>query len=311
MTFLWLILLPIIGLSQETPETIPFVAYWSAGDSYDFQITKIQKRWREGELIKNDSSSYIANFEVLEENEDIYRIKWSYKANLTQEMNIPSELASIVSKYELREIIYKTSELGEFIEVENWDEMASLMTDLFDEITNSTELTGGIDVNLIKKAMEPFKKIFTSQEGIERLVLKELQYFHYPFGVEYSMGDTIFYEDEIPNLVGGIAIRGDAKIFLDNIDTEEFYALLIQEMTLNPEDSKKMVVDLLTQMVSDPEKVREEFDRAEFDIRDRNIFEFYYNPGVPIFIEASRTTNLKVAGENGGRMDLTRIEWVD
>ena len=71
-------------LAQEAPDTtaVPFVAYWAIGDSYNFRITKIKKKWINKKQVRDDSSSYIANFQVLDSTENGYTIQWSFKTNL-------------------------------------------------------------------------------------------------------------------------------------------------------------------------------------------------------------------------------------
>jgi hypothetical protein len=60
------------GISQTDTIYIPFVAYWSKGDSYDFAVRKIKKKWDNGSLTKNDTIGYIARFEVLDSTEPIW-----------------------------------------------------------------------------------------------------------------------------------------------------------------------------------------------------------------------------------------------
>ena len=78
-TFLYLLLVVCFSVYSQTDSTkLTFVAYWEVGDSYNFKISKSKKEWRDQELIKNDSSQYIANFKVLEATATSYTIQWSY-----------------------------------------------------------------------------------------------------------------------------------------------------------------------------------------------------------------------------------------
>ena len=49
--------LGLFGFSQnDSIQKIPFVAYWSNGDSYDYLITKVNKEWKGDLMEKNDST---------------------------------------------------------------------------------------------------------------------------------------------------------------------------------------------------------------------------------------------------------------
>lgn len=87
--------------SQSQSKKKSFVSYWSKGDNYDFKITKVKQQWRESELIKNDSTQYIANFKVIDSTASSYKIKWSYKTDLKNTYNIPDELLQKFAKYEM------------------------------------------------------------------------------------------------------------------------------------------------------------------------------------------------------------------
>src|SRR5690606_28168492 len=182
---------------------VAFVSYWSLGDSYDFKVTKINQQWREGQLTKDQKEEYIANFTVIDSTENSYTISWSYENDLGSTYQIPEELLEKFSKYKITEIKYKTSEVGDLVEILNWKEVGETMNALFDDIV---EVLGEKDVEkkeALKAAMLPFKQIYSSQQGVEQLVLKELQYFHFPLGVEFDITEPLVYDDEIPNMFGG------------------------------------------------------------------------------------------------------------
>ncbi len=48
----------------EQPDThlFPFVAYWTVGDKYNFEITKIKNKYQNDSLVKADTSIYRSTF---------------------------------------------------------------------------------------------------------------------------------------------------------------------------------------------------------------------------------------------------------
>lgn len=296
--------------AQEDTTGVPFVSYWSVGDSYNFRVTKIQKKWKKGVLTKNDSSSYVANFKVLDSTENSYTIQWKYSNNL-KDFNVPLEFYGRFSKYKMTEVIYTTNELGEFIGVKNWREIASIMKKLSAELMEVLAEEKGTDKKQLKKIMKSLLKIYESKEGIEQLVLKELYFIHFPFGVEFSKTETLYYEEEIPNMFGGDPIKGDSKIYVSELDEEDDYCVLIKEMQLNPEDMKEAMLDVLKMMKSTNPEMVAIMKTAKIDTKDHHKYEYYYYPGIPIHVEAKRSTVIEIQGEKAEKIEITRIEWVE
>ncbi len=308
--FVALILLSYLRcFSQGDTTVVPFVSYWSIGDRYDFQVTKVKQQWKNGQLVKNDSSSYITNFRIIDSTENSYKISWSYKINLN-EFNLTKKLYDLFSNYQLTELIYVTDELGEFVEIENWKEVSELMIGLIDQISNSLSEKESENQVDVKQVMQPFYDIYASKDGIEQLVFKELHYFHFPFGLEYSVTEPIEYKEQLPNILGGDPIRGDAKLYFETVDFENEHCVLIQEMQLNPDDTKSTLTTLFEQMGLKDQEMEDVLSTAKLDITDYNRYEYFYYPGIPIKIETRRESIIDIAKEKGKRIDRVIIELI-
>lgn len=305
-----LLLNSLIYYSQIDSTKIAFISYWNVGDSDNFKVTKIKKEWKEGKLIKNQEQSYIANFKIISSTDTSYVIKWSYEQDLKKKYKIPQKLVHKFSKYKLTEIIYRTSEVGEFIEVLNWKEVSKIMNSMFNDVV---EVLGKNDESLqkkLKKSILPIKKIYSSKNGIEQLVVKELRYFHFPMGVEFDITKALYYDEEIPNVFGGKPIKGKVKLYFENVDFKEYTCTLKYEMDLNPKDTKKLLKQVFKKLNLDNKKMKKALNNAVFIIKDRNSYEYYYDPGIPRKIEAVRETIININNEKGRRIDKTIIELI-
>jgi hypothetical protein len=302
----------LTAFSQTDTVKIPFVAYWSVGDSYNFKVTKVTQKFKEGEQSDIDTSAYLANFLVTDSSATSYTINWSYENNLQSDYNIPEELVDEFSKYRNSSIIYTTDELGTFQGVNNWLELSSMMKGMFNDLLKLLDKEPNESTEKVKKAMQPFIQLYSSKESIESLVLKELQYFHFPFGVEFTNVDTIRYDEQLPNMFGGEPINGKAKIYFETVIPEEDYCVLVNTMQLEPEDTKRLLGEVFKKMGFSKEKeIKKMMKTATFEISDNNRYEFYYNPGIPIKIETIRTSNIDIAESKGKRIDKVIIEWVE
>lgn len=311
-----ILLIAIISLnsfqfySQTDSTKVAFVAYWSIGDSYDFKVSKTNQQWKEDKLVKDQKQEYIANFTVIDSTATSYTIKWSYKNNLGNTYNIPQELSDKFSKYDLIEIIYTTSELGDLIEIINWEEVSKTMTSMISDIV--TVLSKN-DENLAKKlknSLEPLSAIYGTRQGIEELVLKELQYFHFPMGVEFDITQPFYYDDELPNMFGGDPIKAKAALTFENVDFDEGFCTIKQELNLNPEDTKALLRQVVLKMNEGSIETEAMLKNAVFEIQDNNTYDYYYYPGVPHKIETIRATTINIDNAPGKRIDTMTIELI-
>ena len=296
--------------SQTDSTKIAFVSYWSIGDSYNFKVSKIKQRWKEGILSKDEKQEYIANFTVIDSTENSYTIKWSYENDLGSTYQIPETLLEKFSKYKITEIVYKTSEVGDLIEILNWKEVGETMNRMFDDLV---EILGEEDVKkkeAFKTAMKPFKQIYSSKEGVEQLALTELQIFHFPMGVEFDITKPMYYDDELPNIFGGKPIKAKAKLHFENVDFDESFCVVKQEMSLDPDDTRKFLEQVFKKMNLDDKGMKKALKTAVFEINDRNTYKYYYNPGVPHKIETIRESIIDIDIEKGKRIDKTIIELI-
>jgi len=295
--------------AQTDSTKVAFVAYWSKGDSYDYVVTKVKKTWHGDKLAKTDSSTYFANFSVIDSTETEYKIRWKYKSNFT---NLPVEFSNLLNNNSVfLEFIYKTNELGEFLEVENWKEISEMMKLSFNSAIEKVKLEKpDIDITRLNKAMNPFLSIYTSKEGIESLVLKELQYFHFPLGIEFETSQPIIYEEEFENLIGENPLRGNAVISFDHLDQEGGFCIFNHDVTLNPEDAKSIVITLFEKMGIKDQKIEDFIGKSKFDIIDKNYFEYFYLPGVPYYIETDRTVEFIANESKNKTQEKIRIELI-
>ncbi|MDH7448186.1 hypothetical protein [Aquimarina sp. 2201CG14-23] len=296
--------------SQIDSTKVAFVSYWSIGDSYNFKVSKIKQQWKEGKLTKDQKQDYIANFTVIDSTENSYIIKWSYENDLGNTYKIPENLLDKLSKYKITEIKYKTSEVGDLIEILNWKEVGETMSSMFDDIVNVLGDKDEKEKDALKTAMQPFKQIYSSKQGVEQLVLKELQYFHFPMGLEYDITEPLLYDEELPNMFGGNPIKAKAKLYFESVDFEKGFCVVKQEMSLDPNDTKEILKQAFKKMKLDDKGIKKALKTAVFEINDKNTFEYYYNPGVPYRIETIRESIINIDKEKGKRIDKTIIELI-
>ncbi|MCB0634103.1 MAG: hypothetical protein KDD15_30440, partial [Lewinella sp.] len=195
--------------------------------------------------------------------------------------------------------------------VENWQEISDMMNELFDLLIDHYSEEKNVDKQALENVITPMKAIFASKEGIEGYVLKELQYFHFPLGLEYPANEPVEYEEELPNLLGGGPIRGHSRLYFESVDFDQAYCVLIHEMKLNPDDTRDMVAAFFRSMGQTGDELEKVVNNAVFDITDYNRFEYFFFPGVPLYIKTRRELVMDLDEEHQRRIDVIQIELLD
>jgi hypothetical protein len=293
---------------QTDTSSVSFVAYWSVGDSYDFRIRKTSEQWSGDSLTKNDISEYTANFEVVDSTDTSYTIVWTYTNELVNTWDIPEELLDDLSKYELTEVVYTTTEMGEFKEIENWEELGEMMRSMFADVFRILAKDSREDYDRMMETAQPLMDMYSSRQGVEQVIFPELQLFHYLFGAMFTVGDTLAFEDHFPNLFGGDPIRADAKLWFEDVDFEEERSVLVQESKLDPDDTLALLKDLFAKMGVTDSGLSEALSMAVYEIDTYNRYDYYYYPGVPVKIDFSRNIRVDIADQKNRRHDTMTIE---
>lgn len=311
---LFLILLSFLSFnakSQEDPTTIPLVAYWSIGDSFNFKIQKSKKQWSGETLMKDEQQEYIANFTVIDSTNDSYTILWKYDLNPNEFYEVPIELNETFSKFNQLAVQYKTTETGEFVEILNWKEVSEVMNTLFDLMAK--ELAGNNQEKFeeLNNYFKSIKQLFLSKDGVEQLVYKDLQLLHLAMGQEFETKEPIFVDGLLPNIFGGEPLNASTKIQVEEVDLQDKVCRIKQETHINPDDAKSMLLDLFNRMNLGDDEVEKAFESAVFELSDHTIFEFLYEPCIPIMIEVTREMVIDVENEHLKLLDKTVIKWID
>lgn len=294
--------------TQTDSSAVPFVAYWALGDTYHFKVTKIKQQRTNDELEKNDSSQYIASFEVIDSTDKSYKIKWTFENNLVSTYQIPEKFLEKYPEYKRTEIIYTTTETGEFVEIENWEEYGKMMQDVFEALIAEK---GGAEKEQLRAVMEYMTAAYSSKESIEGIVFKELRYFHFPFGMQIATSDTIEYQEEFPHIFGGDPVKGRGIMFIESVDFESEYCVLINQTQMDPEQANSLLMRVFRKMGIADEDIEKELKHSEINIHDDNRYAYFYFPGVPALIETERGTTVRLGNVASVILEKTIIELID
>lgn len=300
------------SIGQTNAHQVNLLPYWTKGDVYQFKVTKVKKMWRKGASETRQTNSYFTRFEVLDSTEEAYKIKWSFKNNWKRDLNVPSAYDEVLAKYYNTEVIYTTNAEGAFTGIENWRAIGNVMAAFFKKFVQlTTDTLNQTIANELKQKMNTLLKVYRSKASIEKLVFKELSCFHFPYGKQYALKDTIKYDDQLPDLLGGKPLRGNTKIYINHLNVTKKRLTLTHQMTINPEDAKRFLRSFFKRMKVGEMKMNEVLNKARFDIEDDNYLEYDYSLGIPVKIKTNRRTIFDTGTEQGRRFDQMIIELLE
>lgn len=299
--YVWLLGIFIFSanlFSQTDSTKIAFISYWSVGDSYDFKISKASRTWENDTLTEENFEEYIANFTVIDSTENSYTVQWSYKVDLINTYEFSEEVVEAISQYDINEIIYKTSEYGEFVEILNWEDIARTVTAMYDEIMQI--YTDEEMPDELAEFISLYRDIYTSKQGIEEILMGEIKIIHFPLGYEFQTDKVLKYKDYLPNFFADEPLEADAQVSFQSVDTEHNFCVMTHELSVNPEATRRMIGELINQLQllnPDTNEIDVDVDTGSYAVNDINIFEYYYYPGIPHKIDRNREINIELGAE--------------
>lgn len=293
--FLALLLLPTMLRAQEEVAEFPVIAYWSTGDAFFYEITKSSSRWENGERLRHDSSTYTALFEVLDSTENSYELAWTPQAQNASMSNwqLPD---SIINRLQQSSdaafyVAYSTDELGSLNQIHNISDIRMALLKRFAIIEDMLPEQESRDA--FQKALAPMKQLYLTDEGIQELVLQELVYFHFLYGIGLDQGETYTYEELIPNPFGKEPLKAQGQFWIASVDTLTGRLLVVCEVETNPgRSSQQLMVEILKTIAPEQKVTKKQFKNLSLVIKNRIEMEFYYGYYLPHEIRAERNTIL-------------------
>jgi hypothetical protein len=292
---------------QTDTNFIPLAAYWNAGDTYDFQVTKIKRTWLDKKLTVNDSSQYAAHFLVAGADSVSYIIEWSFKNDLFDKLQLPDESRQKLQKYDVIKVVYKTDQFGAFQEILNWKDLSNMLNEMVEELVD-VKSRNHENADEVRKAFQPLISVYSSQRRLELLVFKELLMMHFPYGKQYEKGKIYNYSEEIPIMVNSSPATGDGIIFLRLANTDSQRCELVQRLKILPDSTRKFLARYFQTIGMNPQAIGSAVESSVVDVNDENIYDYYYYPGIPVKVSVSRSTRIDVLEDNVKQTDVTLIE---
>lgn len=309
--FSFLLTFPILSYAQT--DSISLVAYWWKGDTRSFKVSKSKIQHKDNKLVKDERTSHTSMVTVLDSLNDSYLLEWKCESNILTGKPLPKELGKIAEKHQYLTVKYKTDDTGIFEGIANIEEVTAMIQDVFKVIADNMEPDKA-------EVFNSLKKIYDSPEAISGILTKELQLIHWPMGGIYNTKDTLEYDEQLPNFLGGDPIKAKGKIMIDSVNAEAGLCYMSNTLNISESDSRKAVTDMLNKITasmkfaSETEKekkiteMKTFFDKMAMNISDKNLFIYDYVNSWPVKVESTRKIRMDSVE---GKMEQTETTDID
>lgn len=190
-----------------------------------------------------ESGTYEVTLKVLDSTENSYTLQWVSNVVGTQADDVLRQKLLEVSG-NVR-IVYKTDEMGAFMEVVNWEELRDRIDKAIDVLAGMNGDTKG---NPIAEAV---KKLYSTKEAIESVVIKDILQFHLFFGVKYLLNNPVEMELKVPNIIGSEPFDARLIVELKDIYPEDALFVLTALQQVDEAQLENSVFDYMSMIAKE------------------------------------------------------------
>jgi len=250
-----------------TDSTATVVSYWYKNDITNLQLTKTKEKYEDGQLISTNSSKTLIEVKVLNASKDSYTIEWKYKQISVPLQDQNPMVLKLLKLSEGLEVVFKTDELGTFIELVNWKSIQKFINKSIDEMAKSINSTE------FESALKKVKSIYSTRESIENIAIKDIQLYHSLYGGEYKLNEELSFQSLLPNVLGGEPFPSLFKLKMTELRPDSNYCKIettqeIDGQKLSKEINKwvENVSDGESKNSKKPKLNLEDFSEFEIDL---------------------------------------------
>ncbi|MBL0096215.1 MAG: hypothetical protein IPP46_06685 [Bacteroidetes bacterium] len=221
--------------------TVQVISYWDKGEKQIYALSLEKIKIKGSDTTSKEMTTYEVEITVLDSNEKSYTIQWEYK-NFTSHNNSPV-IQKLMNATQNMKVIFKTNELGEFVEVVNWKEIKDYTHKAMGSLRTEFK-----DIPEMDKLIKQMEATYSTKEAIGTASIKDIHQFHTFHGAQYKLGEVLNGIIKVPNILGTDPLDSDFSVYLDEINEEENNFILRATQEVNNEQLTNATFNYLTTM---------------------------------------------------------------
>lgn len=311
---LLLIIITSIGAKAQinrADSTVQAITYWGLNESYAYEFIQGKDKSEDGEEAKGNSVRSILQVTVIDSTETSYTIEWRFLKHDIPGIDQTAELRDLLNN---KKYVYRISEMGEFEELLNWEEVReNTLATTKASLSLAFQGRNGNETDSLINTTYTMMESLMTKEYVEQKVIEPVNIFHTFFGGAYGLDEVIEADLEIPIPAFNLGnTTAQVEIWLDEIDFENDIYTLCYEQKIAQEEIKKLMGQFFKELSKNSNienKNKEGLDEvlsAEWDYSVA-IYVVFDNSGWPLDIVSKNNINIGSAQQN----KTLRIRMID
>jgi len=249
------------------------ISHWKRGETRVYTITHEKNTIDPNKKSPPFKFTYEAWITVIDSTVKTYTIQWVFHLPAGATLLQPA-LADTAIVYNGMKMIFRTTNMGEFVELVNWEEVR-------DAYARQMELSlPQKKDSMASAALESAKRMFNSREMVEASMIKEIQLFHFPYGYKFTTTQVSAYTT-LPNPLGGDPYPAIQTYQVHGLHPGKDTFTLIYNMRIDKVNTRNMLEAILKKMdikgEQEKQAMKEKYD--SFDLQDSSQYNLFRSSG--------------------------------
>lgn len=229
------------GQINMADSTVQVITYWETGEKQDYVVSVEKINLKDADTTSREMTTYEVEVTVLNSGKDFYTIQWLYKNIQTDNPNpIFQKLMKITNGMK---VIFKTDEVGTFLEVVNYKEINEYTQKAILSLKNDFR-----EIPEMEKVLNQAEATFSTKEAIETVCIKDIHQFHTFHGAKYTLGEILEGKTKAPNVYGSEPFDADITVYLDEINEPDDTYVMRAIQEIDKDQLTNATLDYLTTM---------------------------------------------------------------
>lgn len=229
------------GQINMADSTAQVITYWEKGEKQNYTVITEKIKLKGTDTTSRELTTYDVEITVLNQTDKSYTVQWLYKNIKTNSTNPTIQKLMNVTKD--MKVVFKTDELGAFVEVINWKEVKDYI-----QKATTTLRKDFKDIPEMDKILKKIEATYSTKEAIESASIKDIQQFHTFHGAKYKLGEVLEGKLKVPNLYGAEPFDSDFTVYLDEINEEDNNFIMRATQEVDKEQLTNATFTYLTTM---------------------------------------------------------------
>lgn len=229
------------GQINITDSTVQVITYWDQGEKQDYVISVEKINIKDADTTSREMTTYDVEVTVLNADKDSYTIQWLYKNFQTDDPN--PAFKKLININNGMKVIFKTDEVGIFLEVVNHKEIKDYIQKAVLSLKNDFR-----EIPQMDKVLEQVEATTSTKEAIESVCIKDIHQFHTFHGAKYTLGEILEGKTKAPNVYGSEPFDADFTVYLDEINEPDDTYVMRAIQEIDKDQLTNATLDYLTTM---------------------------------------------------------------